>query len=371
MTTLLEDCRLGARTRFHPLSVAVVEPASADGSAVAVTFSVPEVLRPVFAFAAGQYVTVRATISGAEVRRSYSLCSTPEELAIHGTLRIGVRAVPGGLFSSYATTALATGDVLDVLAPLGNFTTSLKPTRRRRYAAIVAGSGITPVLCLVASALTTEPNSTFTVIYGNQSTRSMMFTEELADLKNRFPARFHLVPVFSREDRREGLDRGRPDADMLARVFSGVFAPEKIDEWFLCGPTDMVAGAELALARYGVDISLTHKELFYVGPITTPPNPPAAGPTEGGELTVLMENSVSSVHMRHGQNILQAAQIARPDVPYSCTTGVCGTCRAKVVRGAVRMAGNWALSPAELAAGQVLTCQATAVTDDVTIDFDI
>jgi ring-1,2-phenylacetyl-CoA epoxidase subunit PaaE len=366
MSVIADRSSTRSRVRFHRLDVAGVQPACDDGSAVVVTLRVPAELLGTFAFQPGQHVTVRATLDGAEARRSYSLCSTPADLAERGELRIGVRAVPDGVFSTYACKELAAGDSLDVMSPLGGFTTALDPARSRNYAAVVAGSGITPVLSLAAAALATEPGSTFTVVYGNRFARSTMFVDELADLKDRHGHRFQLVYAFSGEDQREGLDRGRIDADALLRLGTDVFPMRMVDEWFLCGPVGLVTGTRELLAARGFDN--VHSELFHIGDV--PPARPSTEPA-GGRLTVLLEGRASTVPIAKGHNLLQAARAARPEVPYSCATGVCGTCRAKVCQGQAEMSANWALTAAEVAAGQVLTCRATAVTDEVTLDFDV
>ncbi|MGW0059909.1 2Fe-2S iron-sulfur cluster-binding protein [Streptosporangium sandarakinum] len=362
-----------ARLRFHRLTVTAVEPVAADGSAVAVTFGVPAGLRGTFAFVPGQHVTVRAVISGVETRRSYSLCSTPAELERHGTMRIGVRVVPGGRFSSHAAGALAAGDALDVLPPVGAFGTAFDPARRRRYGAVVAGSGITPVLSLAAAALATEPRSTFTVVYGNRTADSMMFAEELADLKDRHPGRLHLVHSFSREEPRLGLAGGRLDAGRLADVLTRLVAPERVREWFLCGPEGMVRDARRVLAEVAGDGAAVHTELFHTGGPRPSPATPAAPPPagQGRQVRVLLDGRATTLRVRGDRPILDDALPHRPELPYSCRNGVCATCRARVVDGEVRMTGNWALTEEELAAGYVLTCRSVPVSDRVTVDFDV
>ncbi|MFF0309641.1 2Fe-2S iron-sulfur cluster-binding protein [Streptosporangium sp. NPDC004379] len=363
-----------ARLRFHRLAVTAVEPVAADGSAVAVTFGVPAALRGTFAFAPGQHVTVRAVVSGVETRRSYSLCSTPAELERHGTIRIGIRVVPGGRFSSHAA-ALAAGDALDVLPPVGAFGTAFDPARRRRYGAVVAGSGVTPVLSLAAAALATEPHSTFTVVYGNRTADSMMFAGELADLKDRHPGRLHLVHSFSREEPRLGLAGGRLDAGRLADVLTRLVAPEGVREWFLCGPEGMVRDARRVLSEVAGEGAAVHTELFHTGgpspatPPATPAVPPPAG--QGREVRVLLDGRATTLRVRGDRPILDDALPYRPELPYSCRNGVCATCRARVVDGEVRMSGNWALTEEELAAGYVLTCRSVPATDRVTVDFDV
>ncbi|WP_229398759.1 1,2-phenylacetyl-CoA epoxidase subunit PaaE [Micromonospora okii] len=357
------------RPVFHPLPVAAVDRLTAD--AVAITFAVPEELRETFAFRAGQHLTVRRTgEDGADVRRSYSICSTPDDLARHGRLRIGVREVPGGAFSTYACSALRHGDTVEVLPPLGTFTTPFDPARARRYGAVAAGSGITPVLALVATALAVEPASTFTLVYGNRTANSVMFAEELADLKDRYPTRLHLVHVLSREMGESPLLSGRVDAERLGRLLGTVVPGDAIDEWFLCGPYGMVVDAKAVLAQRGLPESAVHAELFHVDAPPEPVRRPDAGPGTGAEVTIVLDGRSSSVTMGREERVLDAALRVRAELPYACKGGVCSTCRAKVVSGEVTMARNYALEPDEVAAGYVLTCQASPVTDTLTIDYD-
>ncbi|HEX6967624.1 MAG TPA: 1,2-phenylacetyl-CoA epoxidase subunit PaaE [Micromonosporaceae bacterium] len=359
------------RPVFHALPVAAVERLTDD--AVAITFEVPSELREAFAFQAGQHVTVRRIDpdSGEDVRRSYSICSTPDELAEQGRLRIGVKQIPDGAFSHYAATALRAGDLLEVLPPLGHFTTDLDPARTRHYAAIAAGSGITPVLSLVATALAVEPNSSFTLLYGNRYARSVMFAEELADLKDRYPTRLHLVHVLSREPGESELLSGRIDADRLNRLLDTLVRVDGVDEWFLCGPYGMVTAAREVLAARGVADGVVHTELFHVDEIPVPAQPAdradAAGDTE---VTIILDGRASTFQMGRDDRVLDAALKVRGELPYACKGGVCSTCRAKVVEGEVKMARNYALEPDELAAGYVLTCQSSPVTDRVVVDYD-
>ncbi|KXK62641.1 phenylacetic acid degradation protein [Micromonospora rosaria] len=361
------------RPVFHPLPVAAVDRLTAD--AVAVTFAVPEELRAVFAFAAGQHLTVRrpagaGDAAGGDVRRAYSICSTPEELARHGRLRIGVREVPGGAFSAYACGVLRSGDTVEVLPPLGHFTTAFAPDRVRRYGAVVAGSGITPVLALVATALAVEPASTFTLVYGNRTANTVMFAEELADLKDRYPTRLHLVHVLSREPGESPLLSGRVDADRLTRLLDTLVPAAEIAEWFLCGPYGLVVDAKAVLAARGVPESAVHSELFFVDAPPEPVRRPADEPGTGAEVTIVLDGRSSTFTMGRDERVLDAALKVRGELPYACKGGVCSTCRAKVVDGAVTMARNYALEPDEVAAGYVLTCQSTPTTDTLTVDYD-
>ncbi|MEW2588918.1 1,2-phenylacetyl-CoA epoxidase subunit PaaE [Micromonospora aurantiaca] len=358
------------RPVFHPLPVAAVDRLTDDS--VSITFAVPEALRETFAFSAGQHLTVRrpADGDGEEVRRSYSICSTPDELARHGRLRVGVREVPGGAFSAYACGALRGGDTVEVLPPLGHFTSAFTPDRARRYGAVVAGSGITPVLGLAATALATEPRSTFTLVYGNRTANSVMFAEELADLKDRYPTRLHLVHVLSREMGESALLSGRIDADRLTRLLDTVVPGDEIEEWFLCGPYGMVVDAKAVLAGRGVPDAAVHTELFHVDAPPEPVRRETDRPGTGTEVTILLDGRSSSFTMGRDERVLDAALRVRGELPYACKGGVCSTCRAKVTSGEVTMARNYALEPDEVAAGYVLTCQSSPVTDELTVDYD-
>jgi ring-1,2-phenylacetyl-CoA epoxidase subunit PaaE len=362
------------RPRFHALEVADVTQLVDD--AVAITFTVPPELREAYAFQAGQHLTVRRIVDGEDIRRSYSICSTPEDLARHGRLRIGVKAVAGGSFSAFVASELRAGHAIDVMPPLGHFTTAFDPTRTRHYAAVAAGSGITPVLSLIATGLAVEPRSRFTVIFGNRYVRSVMFAEELADLKDRYPTRLHLVYVLSREPQDAELLSGRVDADRFARLVGadGLLDAGDVDEWFLCGPYGMVTDVRAVLADRGVPDEAVHTELFHVADAATPPPTPSAadaGPTAGeAEVTVLLDGRASTFTMPRDGRVLDAALKVRSELPFACKGGVCSTCRAKITSGHVEMARNYALEPDEIAAGYVLTCQSSPTTDAVTVDYD-
>lgn len=356
------------RTAFHVLPVVDSEPASDDGSSITVTMAVPAPLREVFAFTPGQHVTLRVVIDGAEVRRSYSICSRPVDLADDGVLRIGIRVLPDSLFSARARNLMARATV-EVLPPTGNFTTTPDPGRRKRYAAVVAGSGITPALSLIGTALAVEPDSTFTLLYGNRTAASAMFTEQLADLKDRYPDRLATAYLFSREEISIGQPGSRWDTTTLDAVFTRALPPSIVDEWFVCGPGTMVDEVLTALTDHGVPSAAVHTELFHPKATTPAPRAPRAR-TTSGELTVILAGRATTVSLGPGQDVLDAALAGRPELPFSCTAGVCGTCRARVVSGTVRMRHDWALSGDERAAGFVLTCQATAETDKVVVDYD-
>jgi ring-1,2-phenylacetyl-CoA epoxidase subunit PaaE len=353
---------------FHPLRVASVERLTDD--AVAVTFDVPAELREEFRFRPGQHLSVRSPVLGDDVRRNYSICAP----ATSGRLRIGVKRIPDGVFSTYAAERLRPGDVLDVMTPTGTFSTALHPGQAKRYAAIAAGSGITPVLSILSTALEVEPDSTAVLIFVNRTTPNIMFLEDLEDLKNRYPARFQLLHVLDQEMLDVELLSGRLDAERLGRILDTLVPADDVDEWFLCGPLPMTDAAREVLFGRGVDADHVHRELFHVGAPSAGSRHPAVaegGPATGASVTVLLDGrSQRFILPADGESVLDATLRVRPDAPYACKNAVCGTCRAKVVDGQVRMDANYALEPPELAAGFVLTCQAHPITDRVTVDFD-
>jgi ring-1,2-phenylacetyl-CoA epoxidase subunit PaaE len=345
-----------ARTDFYPLTVAAVDPLTDD--AAAVTFDVPPGLRETFAFAPGQSVTVRR----GDERRSYSICAPAGRPP-----RIGVREVAGGAVSGWLVREVRPGDVIDVQAPAGSFTPDLSAPGH--HVLIAAGSGITPVLSIAASLLAAR--SRVTLLYGNRRADTVMFTDEVADLKDAFPDRMQLVHVLSREAQEVDLYAGRLDAAKLRALLPVTVDVPAVSHWWLCGPFAMVTGAIEVLTGLGVPRDRIHRELFFVGD-DPPPEAQhadaAAGP--GAEVTVTLDGRSSTVTVPPGVPILDGAQKARADLPFACKGGVCGTCRALVTAGEVRMRRNYALEDAELAAGYVLTCQSLPVTGAVTVDYD-
>jgi ring-1,2-phenylacetyl-CoA epoxidase subunit PaaE len=351
---------------FHPLTVASVEPLTADS--VAVTFDVPDDLSEEFRFTAGQHLTVRAPEITGDVRRNYSICAP----ATRGPLRIGVKRVQDGVLSRYLTEQLRAGDVLDVMTPTGTFCPALDAGRARRYVAVAAGSGITPVLSILATALEVEPHSTAALLYVNRSSATIMFLEELEDLKNTYPDRFQLVHVLHEEASEVDLLSGRLDHDRLQRILQALIPVEDVDDWFLCGPLTLTDTVRRTLLASGVDAAHVHRELFHVGAVAPPPRPRTAGPARAGAaVTVLLDGRSTSFTLpRDGVSVLEATLAARPDAPFACKNGVCGTCRARVVEGEVEMDSNYALEPEELARGVVLTCQSHPVSERLTVDYD-
>lgn len=359
---------------FHSLTVHEVLPLTDD--AVAVTLSLPDELAERFVHVPGQHVVVRAKIDGEDVRRTYSICSPP------GTLRIGVKRIPGGVFSTYATTKLEPGDTLDVMTPIGEFTLDPATAAGARFVAVVAGSGVTPVLSMVAATLNQQADAHFTVIYGNRSSTSIMFIEELEALKDRFPERLQLFHILSREPHQIPLFQGRIDADKIQSLANTVIDVPSVDGWFLCGPLGMVETVQSTLGELGVADDRIHVELFYDqrieaatdgGSAQDGTDPGLNGLGKAGSCTVRVTVDGRTSELRadaDGPSLLDYARAVRAEIPFACKGGMCATCRAVVTAGEVVMTKNYALTPDELEAGFVLTCQAHPVTDTVDLNFD-
>ena len=348
---------------FYDLTVSGVERLTDD--AVAITLDIPDELRDAYRFAPGQHLTIRSSAAGDDARRNYSIC-TP---ASSGVLKFAVKRLPGGAFSAYALEKLAAGDRLEVMTPTGRFGAKLDPALSRRHVAFAAGSGITPVLSILSSALEAEPESEAVLVYGNRTSSSIMFLEDIADLKDRYLGRFSVLHVLSQEARDADWLHGRIDAGLTERLLDSLTPPEAGTQWYLCGPTGMIETVREVLLARGVPAAEVHRERFFVGP---PPPRPAEIPTEGGsQVTVVLDGRASTVRLgREGPNVLEAVLAVRPDAPFACRGGVCGTCRAKLVEGQVEMDACYALEPDEVEAGYVLTCQSHPVTERVNLDFD-
>ena len=348
---------------FHPLRVRDVRPDAED--ALVVTFDVPEAERDRFRFAAGQYLTLRRP--GAELRRSYSICAAPGE-----SLRVGVRRVPGGAFSGWLHTALAPGDTLEAMEPQGRFGAALA-RRPHHVLAVAGGSGITPILSIVKAVLEDDPGARVTLLYGNRNAASTMFKEELEDLKNRHLARLAVHAVFSRESVDSPIAGGRLDAERIASFLRLAGGVECIDEAFICGPHAMNDEVEAALKALGLAPGRIHVERFGIPPGAEAAalHEPQAGDATGARIAIVRDGLTREVAFTAAdQSILAAASRAGLDVPYSCKSGVCATCRARVLEGQVRMDRNFALEKDDLDAGFVLTCQAHPLTDRVVVSFD-
>ena len=346
---------------FHELRVAAVE--RLCGDAVAVTFDVPDDLAGAFAFRPGQSLTVRKPGDAADERRSYSICAPAGARP-----RIGVREVPGGLVSGWLVNEVRVGDPVEVGPPAGTFTPDL--AAGGRHVMIAAGSGITPVLS-IASSLLRNPEAQVSILYGNRRAETVMFADELADLKDDHPSQLELVHLLSREAREVDLLSGRLDAAKLRSLLPVLIDVAAVDHWWLCGPFGMVTDAIEVLTEAGVASGRIHRELFWVD--EAPPEPvrdERAPDGPSSEVTVLLDGRSTTVTIPEGDTVLEGAQRSRPDLPFACKGGVCGTCRARVVEGEVTMRRNFALEPGEVAAGFVLTCQSTPVSEKVVVTFD-
>ncbi|RZU21926.1 2Fe-2S iron-sulfur cluster-binding protein [Streptomyces sp. BK239] len=352
--------------RFHPLPVAAVDRLTDDS--VALTFAVPAELRAEYRHAPGQHLALRRRADGTEVRRTYSICSPAPDPGGDGphTLRVGVRLVDGGAFSTYALKEITVGDELEVMTPAGRFTLDPAPGL---YAAVVGGSGITPVLSIVSTLLAREPAARFCLIRSDRTAASTMFLDEVADLKDRYPERLQLVTVLSREEQQAGLPSGRLDRERLARLLPSLLPVADVAGWFLCGPFGLVQGAEQALRGIGVPRSRIHEEIFHVDVTAAAPGATAGAPAHS-TVTARLDGRGGSWPVREGESLLETVLRNRPDAPYACKGGVCGTCRAFLVSGEVRMNRNFALEPEETEAGYVLACQSHPLTEAVEVDFD-
>ncbi|WP_367325187.1 1,2-phenylacetyl-CoA epoxidase subunit PaaE [Streptomyces sp. HUAS ZL42] len=355
--------RARRRPAFHALRVAAVQPLCED--AVAVSFDIPAELAEEFAFAPGQSLTLRREVDGRDERRSYSICSPA------GTVpRIGVRVVPGGLFSSWLVGDVRPGDTVEVMGPTGAFTPDIGTPAH--HVLIAAGSGITPMVSIAESVLAADDRSTVTLFYGNRRTGTVMFADELADLKDLYPTRFHLAHVLSREPREAEVLSGRLDAERLSALIDSLVDVQTADHWWLCGPHGMVRDAQDVLKGLGVPAERVHQELFYADdePVREVHHKDAAAEGPVSQVTITLDGRSTTSTLPRERSILDGAQKTRPDLPFACKGGVCGTCRALVTDGKADMRRNFALEPAEVDAGYVLTCQSYPVSDSLTVDFD-
>ncbi|MGI5481783.1 2Fe-2S iron-sulfur cluster-binding protein [Streptomyces lavendofoliae] len=351
---------------FHPLRVSEVEQLTDDS--VAVTFAVPPELRETFRHTPGQHLALRRrSAGGEEVRRTYSICSPAAPEGEDPVLRVGIRLVEGGEFSTYALKELQVGDMVEVMEPMGRF---LLPPRPGHFAAVVGGSGITPVLSMASTLLAREPEARFCLVRSDRTAASTMFLEEVADLKDRYPGRFQLVTVLSREEQQSGLPSGRLDQGRLTALLPALLSVDEVDGWYLCGPFGLVVGAERALRSLGVDRGRIHQEIFHVDDGSAPTAVRTASAPAHATLTATLDGRSGSWPVREGESLLETVLRGRSDAPYACKGGVCGTCRAFLVTGEVRMDRNYALESEETDAGYVLACQSHPVTPEVELDFD-
>lgn len=358
------------RPRFHNLRIQDITRETAD--CVSVAFEVPDHLSEDYQFVPGQYLTLEAEIDGEKVRRSYSLCSSPAD----GELRVAIKKVEDGRFSTYANEALKVGEEMAVMTPDGNFLVDIEPPKTKNYVAFAAGSGITPIFSIAKAVLEMEPESKFTLFYGNKTTQSIIFRDQLDGLKNRYMNRFELHHILSREDQGTDYLKGRIDEQKCVSFSQRFFEPLKVDAYFLCGPEAMINTVSDSLKDLGVDKDRIHYELF------TSPAQSIAGKTKvsakadksdkvKSAITVILDGDETHFDLESdGDVILDAALDAGADVPYACKGAVCCTCRAKVTEGSVEMEMNYALEDDEVEDGYILTCQSHPTSDKVTVSFD-
>ena len=354
-------------SKFYPLAVAAVRNETRD--TIAVTFNVPPELQEIFTYQQGQHLTLRALINDEDVRRSYSICSAVQDKL----LRVAIKRCASGLFSTWANDTLKPGAVIEVMPPMGHFNVPLAAANARNYVAFAAGSGITPILSIIKTTLLTEPNSRFTLFYGNRASSSVIFKEELTDLKDIYMERLQLAYVMSREQQDIDLFNGRITREKTEQLLRHWIRVEDIDIVFICGPEDMMHGVSAALQEAGMPKQNIKIELFAASVPKHQHKPRDAGALARNEtdVTVIMDGNHTSFTMdKDKESILDAGLRAGIDMRYSCKSGVCSTCRCKLVEGKVEMDVNYALEDYEVARGYVLSCQSFPVTDKVVIDFD-
>lgn len=355
--------------QFHSLKVKDIR--RETSTCVSVAFEIPDNLKDEYLYKAGQYITIKMLLNNEELRRSYSLCSSPNET----DFRVAIKQVHGGRFSAYANKELKVGDVLEVMTPTGNFTVDCAPTKKQNYMAFAAGSGITPILSLIKTILATEPSSTFTLVYGNQNFYSIIFREEIESLKNRYIGRLQVFHILSRERMETDINYGRIDANKCEHLFSKLIDCNQIDQFFMCGPEEMIMSVKKFLEAKGVQSAQIHFELFTSERSAQAKQAyqesHAADQGKVSLVTIKIDDRSMEIPLAFGgDTILDAALKQGADLPFACKGGVCCTCRAKVIEGSVEMEVNYALEKDEVANGFVLTCQAHPTSDRVVIDFD-
>jgi ring-1,2-phenylacetyl-CoA epoxidase subunit PaaE len=354
---------------FHPLKVSELRPEGGD--ALSIAFELPEDLREAYRFVPGQHIGIRAKVDGEELRRTYSICNAADDRH----LRIGVRLHDHGRMSQYLAKRVRVGETLEIMTPTGRFFTVPEPSANRTYCAFVGGSGITPILGILRNVLAQEPNSRFLLFYGNRTTASIMFAEDLLALKDRYPERLSLYFILSREPQDVELFNGRLDEEKVLLLGREVFHPKATDAFFLCGPGTMIDSVRSTLLQLGVEPARIHAERFAneIADVAPLPSTDSVPGTDKGltQVTVVMDGRRRSFAMPNdGTTVLEGAESAGLDLPFSCRAGVCSTCRTRVTRGTVSMMTNYALEPWEVTAGYVLCCQALPVSEDLELNYD-
>ena len=352
---------------FYKLRVKEIRKETAD--CVSILFDIPESLKQIFSFKQGQYITIKKDWNGASIRRNYSICSSP----LDHELRIAVKKITNGIFSSYANDDLQKGEELELMPPTGKFFTELSPEHENHYVAFAAGSGITPILSIIKTTLQTESNSSFTLVYGNRNRYSILFKEALEALKNKYLDRFRIIYILSREKTDSEIHFGRIDEFKCQKILNSTIDPQKINAYFLCGPEEMIFSVKSYLTSIGIHESKIHFELFNVTntkPIAYVSS--AADEKLNSKITVMQDGrSFDFVLPYHGNSILNAAMATGAELPFACKKGVCCTCKAKLVEGEVEMDRVYGLEPDEIDQGFILTCQAHPRSEKIVVDFDI
>ncbi len=354
-------------TKFFPLSIKKINVETVD--CVSITFDVPNEWSDIFSFTQGQYLTLRTNIDGKEVRRSYSICAGVGE-----ELQVAVKKIDGGVFSTFANETLRKGDVLEAMPPAGRFFTPLNPSQSKHYVAFASGSGITPILSILKTVLQKEPQSQFTLFYGNKNAKSVVFRETIEGLKNKNLGRLRVYHILSREFQEVDLFNGRLDAQKCENFCTQLIDIQSVDEVFLCGPEDMILGVKDKLQTLGLDAKKIHFELFTSNTVKNIEKKSSTTTSENQKMSrveVKLDGKTFAFPLaQDGENILDAAMSQGADLPYACKGGVCCTCKCKIVEGEVFMSINYGLEADEIEAGYVLSCQAHPVTDKVVVDFD-
>jgi len=352
---------------FYPLKISKLIKETAD--CVSLEFDVPEEHTDLFNYKQGQHVTLRKIINGEDIRRSYSICTSPKE----NRLKVAIKKVDGGAFSTYANEHLKAGEELEVMPPSGSFNSELKPEHSKNYVGFAGGSGITPIISILKSVMDTEPQSKFTLIYANRGTDTMVFKEEIEGLKNTYMERLNIFHVFSEEHSEFPLFEGFVDKEKVTAFSKTIIDLDSTDEFFICGPEPMMLGIQTALLNLNVDQSKVHVELF-----TSPAGKLGTGAASKKQfnkkvkckITVQIDSVKMDFDYNGNDSILDAATKKGADLPYACKGGVCCTCKAKLIEGKVEMAVNYALEQDEIDQGYVLSCQSHPTTDRIILSFD-
>jgi len=357
--------KINVKPKFYELSVKEIRRETPE--AVSVAFDVPADLQSHYFFVSGQHLTLRTSVDGCDIRRSYSLCSAPSEQE----WRVAVKQVEQGAFSTFVNTALKIGDRLQVMTPVGNFQLNADPKARKSYVLFAAGSGITPILSILKEILHNEPLSDATLFYGNKNFSSIIFREELEGLKNKYMSRLRIVHVFSRENVGNELQKGRIDAQKCEHLYKAFLCEQKISEVFVCGPQEMIIAVKETLENLGIDKTTIHSELFTPSHGFIRPKTEYKGPTVEANVQVIFDGSSYNIHLNSSDEVLlDAVRNAGADVPFSCKGGVCSTCKARVIEGKARMDVNYALEADEIEKGYILACQAHPVSEKLVVSFD-